>query len=248
MSKLLLQPLNRRVESIFTLNNDEAEALAALPVRVQQFAKGDVIVHEGDRPTHSFVVLSGITSMFKYSSEGRRQILIFHFTGDIPDLQSLHLNVMDMSVSAVTATRLAFLQHQDIRKLYRRFPRVGDALWREALVTSAILREWLVILGQRNAYAKLAHFLCEVVVRMRLAGLGDQHTFLFPITQQEIGDALGLSHIHVNRMAQVLKEEGLVELKRGKLVVHDWPKLCKAAAFDPTYLHLTPAQKRMLAI
>jgi CRP-like cAMP-binding protein len=248
MSKVALAPLIRKIETVFTLTNDEAKAIAALPVRIQQFAKGGVIVQEGDRPTQSFAVISGITCMFKHSSEGHRQILIFHFKGDMPDLQSLHLNVLDMSVAAVTPVKLGFIQHEDIRQLYRRFPRIGDVLWRDALITSAILREWMMVLGQRDAYAKLAHFLCEMAVRMKLAGLDEDGTYAFPITQQEIGDAIGLSHIHVNRMAQILKEKGLVEMKRGKLLVREWSKLCKAATFDPTYLHLTPAQKNLLAL
>jgi CRP-like cAMP-binding protein len=247
VSRQYLKPLVQKLEGVLTLTNDEAAALAAMPVRIGDFRKGETLISEGDRPTQSFTVLSGLTCMYKNSAEGRRQILIFHFPGDFPDLQSLHLNVLDMSIAAMARTKIAFVQHQDLRLLYGRLPRLGDALWRMSLVDAAILRERMLNLGQRQAYARTAHFLCEFVVRMKLAGVAEGESVPFPLTQQDIGDALGLSNIHVNRMTQKLKEAGLLEVSRGRLTVLNWDRLRKAAEFDPTYLHLTPSQKRLLA-
>lgn len=248
MSKHALRPLIRKLETILTLTNDELDALGRLPVRIGDFAKGSVLIREGDRPTHSFSVLSGLTCMYKHSAEGRRQILIFHFPGDFPDLQSLHLNVLDMSVAAMSRAKVAFVQHQDIRLLYNRYPRLGEALWRISLVDAAILRERMLNLGQRSARPRIAHFFCEMVVRMRLAELVANDVVPLPLTQQEIGDALGLSNIHVNRITQEMKDEGLVETRRGRLKVLNWKKLQKIADFDLTYLHLTTSQKQLLAL
>jgi CRP-like cAMP-binding protein len=247
VSRQHLKPLVQKLETVLTLTNDEAAALDGLPVRIGDFRKTETLISEGDRPTQSFTVLSGLTCMYKNSAEGRRQILIFHFPGDFPDLQSLHLNVLDMSIAAMARTKVAFVQHQDVRFLYARYPRLGEALWRMSLVDAAILRERMLNLGQRQAYARTAHFMCEYVIRMKLAGLFEDGVASFPLTQQEIGDALGLSNIHVNRMTQRLKEEKLLELARSRLKVLNWERLRKVAEFDPTYLHLTPSQKRLLA-
>lgn len=247
MSAKALAPLIHKLETTLTLTNDEAAALIGLPVRLREFAKGEVLIREGERPTQSFTVIEGTTVMYKTSNEGRRQILIFHLSGDFPDLQSLHLNVLDMSIAAVTRARIGFVQHQDIRLLYARFPRVGEALWRASLIDAAILRERMLNLGQQNAYRRIAHFFCEIFIRMRLANLADGDTVPLPFTQQETGDALGLSNIHVNRITQELKDDKLIDTKRGRLIVLNWKKLQKAADFDPTYLHLTPAQKILLS-
>lgn len=246
MSVKALNPLIRKLETTLTLSNDEIAALGGLPVRVKEFSKGQVLVQEGERPTQSFTVIEGAAVMYKTSHEGRRQILVFHVAGDFPDLQSLHLNVLDMSIAAVSRLTVGFIQHQDIRMLYGRFPRVGEALWRTSLVDAAMLRERLLNLGQQTAYQRIAHFFCEVVIRMKLAGLGDENSVPMPFTQQEIGDALGLSNIHVNRITQTLKEDKLIETRRGRLMALNWKKLQKVADFDPTYLHLTPAQKILL--
>lgn len=244
--KTLLQPLLRKLETTFALSNDELAALHALPIKVGEFAKGEQLVGEGDRPIHSFAIQSGLTCMYKNSSTGRRQILIFHFPGDFPDLQSLHINVLDMSIAAMARTKVTFVKHQDIRMMYARYPRLGEALWRMSLVDAAILRERMLNLGQRKAFERISHFFCEMVVRSKLAELMVDDTVPMPLTQQEIGDALGLSNIHVNRITQELKEKKLMEVRRGRLHVLNWKQLRAAADFDATYLHLTPAQKLLL--
>lgn len=246
MPKQVLKRLIDKIGSTISLRNEEIAALQSLPVRVAEFRKGEAIVREGDRPMHSFVILSGTTCVLKHSGRGARQILMFHIPSDVPDLQSLHLDTLDFGVSATTHTRVGFIPHHDIRNIYHGFPRLADVLWRITLVDAAIFREWELNLGQRDAYARIAHFFCEMAARMKLAGLGDD-VFALPLTQQEIGDATGMTPIHVNRVERDLRRAGLSELKRGKLTVLDWKGLQEAGDFDPTYLHLTRTQQLLLA-
>src|SRR4051795_8364811 len=100
------------------------------------------------------------------AEEGKRQILSFHIPGEIPDLQSLHLDVMDHSLGTLARSKLAFLSHETVRDLTRCCPRIADAFWRETLIDAAIFREWMVGLGRREAYARVAHLLCELYVRL----------------------------------------------------------------------------------
>jgi hypothetical protein len=81
--------------------------------------------------------------------------------------------------------------------------------WRETLIDSAVMRKWLASLGRRNAPARVAHIICEFVIRMFAVGLSDGITCEFPMTQTELCDAAGLSLVHVNR---TLRERGLVTL------------------------------------
>jgi CRP-like cAMP-binding protein len=92
--------------------------------------------------------------------------------------------------------------------------------------------------GRREAYGRTAHLLCEMVSRLRAVGLVQNDTCELPITQSELGDAMGLSTVHVNRTLQDLRAAGLISLKGGSLSVLDWDGLKHAGEFDPTYLHL----------
>jgi CRP-like cAMP-binding protein len=131
------------------------------------------------------------------------------------------------------------IQHENVHDLCRSNYRIASALWRETLIDASIFREWMVSIGRRDAYARLAHILCEMLVRMRAVGLvGEDHTCEFPISQGKIADAQGLSAVHVNRVLQELRAAKLITLKGGVLSVLDWDGLKKAGQFDATYLHL----------
>jgi DNA-binding transcriptional regulator LsrR (DeoR family) len=73
---------------------------------------------------------------------------------------------------------------------------------------------------------------------MRAVGLIENHSFELPLTQAELGDALGLSTVHVNRVLQDLRRDGLISLRGAFVNVQDWARLKTIGEFDPTYLHL----------
>jgi len=231
--------LIRKLRSISPLSQDEEQSIRALPLSVKEIGADEIIVREGDRPFVCCLLIEGFACRYKLTDQGKRQIFSFHTPGDIPDLQSLHLRTMDHSLATITLCKVAFIPHESIANLTRRCPRVGDALWRETLVDAALFREWMIGIGRRSAYTRIAHLLCEVFVRLQAVGLTSGNQCEWPITQAEIGDALGLSTVHVNRSLQELRGDGLIELAGGCLKVLTWNGLKEAGEFDPTYLHLS---------
>jgi CRP-like cAMP-binding protein len=179
--------------------------------------------------------------MYKVTVEGKRQIVAFNVPGDVPDLQSLHLKVLDNNVGTISPCRVGFIHHEVLRDICERYPRITAAFWRETLIDAAIFREWMTSLGRREAYARIAHLLCELLVRLRAVGLAENHTCELPITQAEFADALGLTTVHVNRVLQELRADGLIRMKGQQLTIPDWEKLKEVGEFDPTYLHLEQA-------
>ena len=237
-------PLIRKLESIFTLTDEERDALVSLPMQVADLKADQDVVREGDRPTRSFAILAGFACTFKIVGEGKRQIMAFHIPGDMPDLQSLHLTVLDISVGTITPCKVGFIRHETLHDLCGRYPRIASALWRQTLVDAAVFREWITNVGRREGYSRLAHILCELVTRMRAVGLAQDHTCDLPITQSELADATGLTTVHVNRVLQELRGDELIKLAGGTLTVLDWDGLKKAGDFDPTYLHLEQEQEQ----
>jgi CRP-like cAMP-binding protein len=229
----------RKLESTFRLSDEERAALEALPIQVQAIRADQDIVREGDRPTRCFALLEGFTATYKMTGDGKRQIHSWHVPGDIPDLQSLHLRVLDFSISTLTPCRVGFIQHEPLRALCRKQPRIMEAFWRETLVDAAIFREWITNVGRRDAYNRVAHILCEWVLRLRAVGLVKDHTCDLPMTQNELADATGISTVHVNRVLQELRGNGLIVLRGNRLEVLDWDQLRQVGDFDPTYLHFT---------
>src|SRR5215207_1128432 len=109
--------LIRKLRSISPLSDDEMQCLASLPFSAKSFAADHDIVRERDRPTECCLVVEGFACRYKLTHTGKRQIFSFHLPGDIPDLQSLHLRVMDHSLATLTPSRLAFISHESLTKV-----------------------------------------------------------------------------------------------------------------------------------
>jgi CRP-like cAMP-binding protein len=237
-----------KMETVFNLTSAEREALCKLPINIVAVTAGQDVLHQGDRPNRCCTILDGFAATTKVTREGRRQFVAIHMRGDVPDLQSLHLEVMDIGISTLSRCTIGFVQHDALISLCEHHPRLSAALWRDSLVCASGHREWIVNLGQREAYARLAHFLCEMFVRMKLVGLVVEETGTLPVTQQALADVLGTSSVHVNRTLQELRASGTLSWDRHELSIHDWPALQKIAGFDATYLHLTQAQAAIVKV
>lgn len=231
------QHLVENLRAIAELSPEDETGLLDLPLRVRDLAADTDIVREGDRPTDCCVVLTGFLCRYRVTAGGKRQIMSFHLPGEIPDLQSLYLKVMDHNLGTLAPSRVALVAHEAVLETIRLHPRIGAAFWRATLIDAAIFREWTVSLGRRSAHGRIAHLICELGMRFGAVKMADNNTFPMPMTQSELGDAMGLSAVHVNRTLMELRSEGLIDWRNGVMTVLDWDRLASTAEFDPTYLH-----------
>jgi len=229
--------LVRKLQSITDLTAEERDALLDLPMAVRGYSRGEDIVREGDVPSECCLILDGFGFRYKLLLDGRRQIMAFHTPGDMLDLQSLHIKTMDHSVAAMMPTRVAFIPHVSLRVLTARFPGLLHTFWRDTLIDAAIFREWLIGVGRRTAHERIAHLICEMLLRFRGVGLAPDDTFKIPATQGDIADALGLSTVHVNRVLQDLRRDKLIAWSNYTVSILKWEELQRQGLFDATYLH-----------
>jgi CRP-like cAMP-binding protein len=202
-----------------------------------RFQAGADLVREGARPDTSMLVVDGFTTRYRDAADGSRQITAIHIPGDFVDLHSLLLREMDHSVGALSACRVVRFPHTKLRALTETHPHLTRLLWLMTLIDSSIHREWLAAAAQ-PAPEQIAHLICELYVRLEITGLITKHSFPLPLTQTELGEALGLSAVHVNRSLQQLRAEGLFTWQNQVVTVLDWEALERRAAFDDRYLHL----------
>ncbi|RSV35786.1 Crp/Fnr family transcriptional regulator [Sphingomonas sp. ABOLE] len=229
-----------KVQRLADIRPEDVAAIRALPHRVASARANTYIVREGQRPQECCLLIDGYAARSKLSADGGRQIVSFHVAGDMLDLQHLFLERADHSVHAVTDVELVWMPMAALRDLIARQPAIGTAFWRDALIDASIFREWVLNVGRRDARTRIAHMLCEFVVRSEAAGLGAAENTRLPFTQEQIGDATGLTSVHVNRMLRQLSDEGLIERSSGMLRVRDWDRFRKVATFDAAYLHTQP--------
>jgi CRP-like cAMP-binding protein len=232
----------RKLESIGTIVPAARDCLSLLHGEVRHFDAHQDIVVDGQRPHYCTMVISGFVCRYKMLSAGTRQIMSFHLPGDIPDLQSLFLKTMDHSLAALVPSELVLIPHRVMLDIVQRCPELGHLLWRDTLIDAAVFREWMIGIGRRTAYVRIAHVLCEIIVRMRALRLQDGPRFDLPITQTDIADALGLSNVHVSRTIRELQGNGLLQYRPGSITVLEWERLKEAGDFDPMYLHLNRSE------
>lgn len=227
------------LERFVSLSADDLAALERLKqaplVRVEA---RNTVIGEGEDPTVVRLMASGWACRFKDLPDGRRQIVGFFLPGDFCDLNVYVLQQMDHSIAALTPINYYAIPPGMLEELVHDRPRVGQALLWHELVSSSIQREWLLNLGQRNAFERLAHLFVELYVRLRVLGLTDDCQCDLPLTQADLADAAGITSVHLNRTLQELRREGLVELRAKRLHILDLERLKQIAMFNPNYLHL----------
>jgi CRP-like cAMP-binding protein len=213
----LIAALIKKLERYGAISDDERGFLEQAPWRVVTYQDDQPIVREGDAPKESCLVVEGFACRFKSLLEGTRQIMAFHIPGDFCDLHSFLLKMMDHGIAAVGPCTIAKVPHATVEEITERHPRLTRALWWDTAMDAAIHREWMISMGRRSAYQQIAHLLCELLLRLRSVGLAEGNSYELPATQNELGDAFGLSTVHVNRMLQELRTDGLI-IYKGKLV------------------------------
>jgi CRP-like cAMP-binding protein len=195
------------------------------------------LIREGDKPGPGFVVLEGWACRYKLLPEGTRQITSFLMPGDACDLHATVSNAMEHSIATLTTARIALVPRGILETLIETRPAITRAFWWTQLVEEDTLRAWIVSMGRRNGLQRVAHLMCELYVRARNIEMTDGDSFPLPLTQTVIGDALGLTPIHVNRVLRKLRISGVMTLSGGALVIADIDRLASVAGFDDTYLH-----------
>ncbi len=195
------------------------------------------LIREGDPPGPLFVMLDGWACRYKILPEGTRQITAFLMPGDCCDVHASVLDAMDHSIATITPALVAPIPRAAFDRMLEDRPALLRAFWHMQLVDEGVLRAWIVSMGRRDSVQRVAHLMCELYVRANNIGLiADQH-FELPLTQTVLGDALGLTPIHVNRVLRRLREDGVMRLQRGSLLIEDIARLAAVAGFDDNYLH-----------
>ena len=201
------------------------------------FGKDAYVVREGERTNECSLILRGFAFRQKLLHNGSRQIISIHIPTEFVDLQNGLLGTADHNVQSLGSCEMAIIPRGRLLALADERPAVRRAMWIDTLIDASIFREWVVNVGRRDSRARIAHLLCELVLRLKMLGAGHNGRYDFPLTQEQLADATGLTSVHTNRTLQSLRKDGLIRLDARSLSVLDWDRLRKVADFDEIYLH-----------
>ncbi len=226
------------LERYAALDGADHAALRALPITVRELPAASYVLREGQQPKSCALLLEGFAFRQKLAVDGQRALLSLQVPGDMLDLQNPFLEEADHDVQTLTHAVVAEIAVAEFRELVEARPNINRALWRAGLVEASILREWLLNVGRRDARTRTAHLLCEISARLEAAGLARELTYDLPMTQEQLGDAVGLTSVHVNRVLRALERDGLIRRRKREVSIACWKQLRRAADFNERYLHL----------
>lgn len=193
---------------------------------------GQDVARRGEIFENSCIVLSGWLCCSQTSPDGRRQILNFALPGEIVNLD-FHTRPLTYDIQALTQVRLCFVSHRKIASLLDHNPEQAQTLLSHALHEEGVLMTHLASLGRPSARERLATFFFEIYSRLDPKPAdSDTIEIPLPLTQHIIGEALGLTGIHVNRTLKAMAREGLISYGRNRLQMLDLPRLRMLAEFD----------------
>jgi CRP-like cAMP-binding protein len=184
------------------------------------------IICEGDSLGEMLFLREGWAYRYRLLGDGRRQVVNVLVPGD---LLGPFTPTARRFVATLTNSLICRLSRRDLADAMSECPGFSAAV--EALIVTEyeLLAERMVSLGRRNAKERMAHMLLEMLQRLGRVGLVAENSFELPLTQEMIGDALGLSVVHVNRTLRTLREEGLATVGYGRATIHDREALAVVA-------------------
>ena len=233
----VIDQIVRRIGSRVQLTDGDRAMIESLPIKIRTLEPSTYLLREGQRPQRCAFIVDGFAYRQKLTPNGEREIVSILMPGEFVDVQNLFLDESDHDIQALTRITIAEVMIPALRDLALGCPAVNKALWIDALVEASTHREWLLNIGRRNAKTRMAHLLCEFCVRLQISAVGQTRACEMPMTQEQLGDALGLTPVHVNRIVRKLRGEGALELSGGTLIIADLPLLGKIAGFGDNYLH-----------
>jgi CRP-like cAMP-binding protein len=221
------------------LSAEDCAELRSIAAVTRAVDGGIDLISVTEKPRNVHLVLDGLACRYKMLEDGRRSIMALLVPGDFCDMHVAILGSMDHSIATLTHCTVVEIGPDKIHDLIRNFPDIIRAMWWATLVDEATLREWIVNNSHRSARKRIAHLFCELYTRMKTVGGVIDGTFRLALTQAVLADILGLSLVHVNRMIQQLRHEGLLAVQGAQITIPDFPALGEMAGFDSTYLHLS---------
>ncbi len=218
------------------LTEADEQTVRALTGNAKDYRARQMILMEGDVPSHLFLIQSGWVYRQKYLENGKRQIINVLLPGDLAGPFGALPPMITHSIRAATAVTASLIDPGRLRLAAEDSATLGQALWWDLLLATVSAQERAVTLGALDAMERVGHLFCELHHRLSITGQVQAGEFDMPMTQADIGDTVGLSTVHVNRCMQELRATGLLSFSGGRARVHNFKALASRSMFEaPAY-------------
>ncbi len=220
-----------RLGDLIDLTANERIALVRLEERSRELRRGVILLRENDPHSELFILQRGMAMSYVLLDDGSRQILRFLFAGDMIAVSALAYRNSPETIVTLTNCTVSPFDRSLLAAIITDHPRLAALFMVVNQMSKVALTDRLAALGRTSAKARIAALLLDIRNRMRRADPRIGQVFTLSLTQEEIGDATGLTAVHVNRMLRQLEEEGLLARQSGRMTLVDEPMLERVANY-----------------
>ncbi len=231
-----MQHLLQKYGRITKLSEDEADTFQNLANSKRQFQAGDVLVASDlADPDQLYIIDEGRFFASLELAGGERAITRLYFPGDIMGTANIPFEHATQTITANTQATVYTFPRHNLVDAFARMPRVAAIFYTFAALENAILNDRLISVGRTRGRARLASLLLEIAAREHLMDDEPDAICQPRLTQEQIGDAIGLTVVQVNRLFKMFTEDGLIARDSGRIEFLDRSRLEEMGQFRDRY-------------
>ena len=191
---------------------------------------------EGTRPEFLYTLYEGWMALYQSTSSGKRQIMSFSLPGDFIGFQANGSGKILHSAFSLTNARLCAFPRSRVKQMFAEQPMLTTQLSLMESRDLTLCQHHLMSVGRKDSHESVAFLLLELFYRAKKRIPQDynevENSIAFPLTQEEIGDAVGITNVHVNRIVREYMRDGLILCQHRKLTILNEEKLAEIGGFD----------------
>ena len=218
------------------LNQYEKDILAAFEDSKESFKAGENISSKGDAFDNLYIIHEGWAYVSSNLDKKLRSIFDIRLNADFVGASELSFRRRLYDFYALTDVTVCPFPKHRLNDMFTASPKLRDIFIMIMSREKAIANERIMSIGRRTVVERVAHFLLEVALRFDMVGGKPKQTFDFPLTQEQVGDILGLSPVHVSRAMTNLRENAYITYNRSTVTLLDEERLLNLSGFNPTFL------------
>ena len=200
----------------------------------RQVKAGCDLFRIGEEGDAIYSLINGWVALYSLMEDGRRQIFQFALPGAVLAFIPTQGSVMNYSAQALTDATVGIIPHSNLGRLAMNNPEIGMQLAGLISQDRSFAYDHLSSMGRRSARERVAYLLLELFIRCRLRWPGHRSEEMYlQLTQEHIGDATGLTHVHVNRVLRDLRNDRVAEFHYRRLRILNPDRLIDVAGIDP---------------
>lgn len=195
-----------------------------LPGHSLRFARNEEIFAEEDPADFVYHLISGAVRSERVMEDGRRQVMGFHFPGELFGLEGGPRH--RCSAEAVADCEIVLVRRGALEARAETDPKAAQLLWTVAGRDLRRLSDHVLLLGRKTAAERVSDFLAQMAGRSPMT-----RSFDLPMPRSDIADYLGLTIETVSRTLGQLERRRTIAIEGARhIVLKNPPALGEAAA------------------